>query len=122
MKNAVNWFEIPTTDIKRAAAFYEKVLDSRLRTEMFGGIPHALFPSEGPGVGGALIQDAKRPPSPGGAVVYLNAPNLDASLARVKDAGGEVAVPKTDIGEHGQFAILRDTEGSFVALHAPRMS
>ena len=121
MKNAVNWFEIPTTDIKRAAVFYEKVLGARLESTTFGGIPHVLFPSEG-GVGGALIQDAKRPPASGGALVYLHAPSLDASLTRVKEAGGEVIVPKTDIGEHGQFGVVRDTEGNSIALHAPRLS
>lgn len=120
MKNALNWFEIPTHDIARAAQFYEKVLGARLERMSFGDVPHVVFASDASGVGGALVQDAKRTPGAGGAVVYLHAPNLDACLGRVKDAGGEVAVPKTDIGEHGQFAIVRDTEGNFVGLHTPR--
>jgi predicted enzyme related to lactoylglutathione lyase len=33
MKNAVNWFEITTTDMDKAQAFYEAVLGRTLRRE-----------------------------------------------------------------------------------------
>ncbi len=41
-------------------------------------------------------------------------------MARVADAGGKVALPKTDIGAPGFIAILVDTEGNRVGLHALR--
>jgi predicted enzyme related to lactoylglutathione lyase len=48
----------------------------------------------------------------------VHAPALDASLARVAPAGGSVVLPKTDMGP--VIALLRDTEGNVVGLHAPR--
>jgi predicted enzyme related to lactoylglutathione lyase len=30
MSNALNWFEIPATDIERAVTFYGKILDTEL--------------------------------------------------------------------------------------------
>ena len=121
MKNAVNWFEIPTADLDRASAFYEAVLGVGLRREIFFGIPHAIFPYQQPGgVGGALIRDDARPAGPGGSVVYVDATaKLDACLSRVPAAGGTVVVPKTPIGPAGFFALVRDSEGNTVGLHSP---
>ena len=120
MSNAINWFEIPTTDIARAQAFYETVLGVSLKKESFAGTPMAIFPAIDPAVGGALIADSKRRPSAEGSLVYLAAKDLDGAVARTKAAGGDVILPKTDIGEPGFIAIVRDTEGNAVGLHTPR--
>lgn len=119
MKNAINWFEIPTTDMDRAVRFYETILDRSLKREIFGGLPMAIFVAEG--TGGALVHDPKRRPTADGALVYLDAQgDLDGCLARVARAGGSVALPKTDIGEQGFIAIVKDSEGNLVGLHVPR--
>jgi predicted enzyme related to lactoylglutathione lyase len=53
--------------------------------------------------------------------MYLNCNGtLDACLARVKDAGGQVVMPKTDIGDPGFIALVMDTEGNTVGLHSER--
>jgi predicted enzyme related to lactoylglutathione lyase len=121
MANALTWFEIPTQDLDRAVRFYETVLGVRLRREVFGGVPHALFPVGETDIGGALIHDDHRKPSLGGTLVYLDAAGkLDACVERVRGAGGTLLMPKTAIGEYGFIAVLGDTEGNSVALHSPR--
>jgi predicted enzyme related to lactoylglutathione lyase len=117
-KNAITWFEILTTDLERAAKFYEAVLGVSLKRENFMGTPHAIFTVEG--VGGALIHDPKRPPVAGGTTVYLLAPDLEGALGKVEKAGGKVLLGKTAIGDPGSIAIVQDTEGNFVGLHAPK--
>ncbi len=120
MRHAIRWFEIPTRDLDRATRFYEQVLDRKLRREVFGGTPIAIFPGDGPeAVAGCLLSDARRQPSAGaGILVYLDAsPDLDACLGRLADAGGAVVLPRTDIGEPGFIAIVRDSEGNHVGLH-----
>ncbi len=123
MTSAINWFELPVEDLDRARKFYERVLGTALGAGARvndGGMQMAFFPSSG-GVGGALVKDARFRPAADGAVVYLNADGtLDACVRRVEAAGGKVLVPKTDIGEHGHFALLLDTEGNRVGLHARR--
>ncbi len=37
MKNLINWFEIPVTDMARAIAFYEQVMQISLRRETMDG-------------------------------------------------------------------------------------
>jgi predicted enzyme related to lactoylglutathione lyase len=120
IKNAISWFEIPVTDMDRAARFYEAMLAIQLKREVFGGNPHAIFAAR-PGVAGALVKSPQLEPSAAGARVYLDARGeLDACLARVAGAGGAVILPRTDIGEPGFIAIVRDTEGNAVGLHQPR--
>ena len=120
MKNAINWFEIPVSDLSRAARFYEKTLGIELKRTRFGELDMAIFPSDEPGAGGALVLDPRRQPSDKGSLVYLHAENLDAAVERTQKSGGSVILPKTDIGEPGFMALVRDTEGNTVGLHTPR--
>ena len=55
MKNAVVWSEIAVADLKRATAFYEKLLDVKLKAESFGSYELALFPHAADGIGGCLM-------------------------------------------------------------------
>lgn len=123
MENAINWFEIPAVEIKRAKTFYETIFDIEMPTMSIGdGLEMALFPSNQNGVGGTIIQNKEwyKPSRTHGPLLYLNAnPNLDAVLDRVEQAGGEITIPKRLITEdHGYMAVIIDTEGNRVALHS----
>lgn len=122
MSHTITWFELPVADLDRAAAFYRAVLHTEIRQEIFEGLPSGVFvPSSREEVTGALVQGDGYVPTATGAVVYLNAQtvdNLDQILARVEPSGGQVLQPKTNIGEPGFIAMIRDTEGNRVGLHA----
>jgi predicted enzyme related to lactoylglutathione lyase len=122
MAHALNWFELAVNDLPRATRFYETVLGESLKREVFDGMPMAIFRTPDPReVGGALVQSPSRKPGTDGGLIYLNAAGrLDACLDRVEQAGGAVLMPKTDIGEPGFIALVRDTEGNTVGLHSPR--
>ena len=74
MKNAINWFEIPSTRINQAQAFYEAVLDCKLHREPMGPSEGAVFPYEGEGVGGAL-------PGVAGVAVYRGPGDMTQRVA-----------------------------------------
>lgn len=122
MTHTINWFEIPTLDLDRASKFYETLLGTSLKREHFAGtdMHMAVFPGPEKTVRGALIADGRRKPTAEGALVYLHAPELEASLSRVERAGGQLIMPKTDIGDPGFIALVKDTEGNVIGLHAPR--
>jgi predicted enzyme related to lactoylglutathione lyase len=65
---------------------------------------------------------SSKPLQPGatGTVIYLAVDDpLDAALARVAQAGGKVAVGRTELpGDMGCYAHIIDTEGNRVGLHA----
>lgn len=117
--NAITWFEIPTSDFERAVAFYTTIFGHEISTGDFMGVPHAFFPYQGEGVGGAIISRPDTQPGSDGPVIYLNAGNeLSQAVARVETAGGQVLMPVTSIGEQGYIALILDTEGNRVGLHA----
>jgi predicted enzyme related to lactoylglutathione lyase len=120
-RNLPVWFEIPVTDMPRAIRFYETLFQSPLIHDASGPIEMAVFPrrDEG-GTTGCLARGEMLAPGSVGTVVYLNAdPLLDQALERVKAAGGEVLVPRTELPDDiGCFAQFRDCEGNRVGLHA----
>jgi len=124
MQNAIDWFEIPVADLPRATAFYAEVLRIELRTERFENTLMAIFPYAAAehGVGGALVHDPRKRPSPTGSVLYLNAgTDIRGAVERASKAGGLVTMPVTDIGAPGFIALIRDTEGNVVGLHEARL-
>jgi len=123
-KNAISWFEIPTTNLERATTFYETIFDTKLVPLDMPQLQMRMFPLEDmmTGVGGALSHSPGfySPSATEGTLVYLNAnPDVQIVLDRIEAAGGKIAVPKTEISpEHGYMAVFIDTEGNRVALHS----
>jgi len=121
-RHAINWFEIPATDIDRAQRFYEAVLGLPMHRETMGSEQMAIFSADGDhAVQGCVNVGAEGvAPSRAGTRVYLDAgASIDAALARVAGAGGRVHTPKTALPPGmGFFAHLEDTEGNIVGLHA----
>lgn len=118
MKNAIAWFEIPTTQLDHAQAFYEAVLGQPMRRENMGPSEGAVFAydPEADGAGGALMMGPTAPQVSGsGTLVYL-----DAALERAVAQGGRVALPRQALPPGmGFFAHIHDLDGNRVGLHAP---
>lgn len=121
--NALNWFEIPATDIVRAKKFYENIFSVKMDTmpDMMG-MKMVTFPAEmGNGkASGGVVQSQMHKPSQDGAIIYLNAnPDMNPVLERIEKEGGKVVMPKTKISpEIGHMAFFIDSEGNKVALHS----
>ncbi|MDP1727558.1 MAG: VOC family protein [Bacteroidota bacterium] len=119
--NAINWFEIPATDIARAKKFYESIFEIKMEEMEMGGMKYAMFPFN-PMIGkvaGGLAQSAMHTPATTGSIIYLNAnPDLQLVLDRVERAGAKITMPKTSIGQNGFMAFFTDSEGNNMALHS----
>jgi len=125
MNNAVNWFEIYTSDFERAKSFYSKVLkcmltDMAVDSERHSDMKYATFPNDPNGVGasGALVQLDVAKPGAGGTLVYFDSEEIDAELSRVEAAGGKIIRSKLNIGDFGFIALIEDTEGNMIGLHS----
>lgn len=121
-KNAISWFEIPTSDLARAQKFYEHILDIRMTSVDLENFQMRTFPVDDPmSAGGALCQSESHIPSEtDGPLIYLNAdPDLQDTLDKVEGAGGRILVSKTQISpEYGYMAVIIDTEGNRIAFHS----
>jgi len=122
LRNAISWFEIPTTDLDRAQKFYETIFGITLTPLDLDNIKMRMFPVDDPSaVGGALCHSEGfyHPSMTHGPLLYLNAnPDIQPILDKVEAAGGKVLVPKTQISpEYGYMAVMQDSEGNRIALH-----
>ena len=123
MKNAISWFEIPTTNLERATLFYETILGIKLIKLDLPNIKMRMFPVEDQScVGGSLVDSGgfHKPSSTDGPLVYLNAnPDVQLVLDKVVSAGGQILVPKTEISsDFGYMGLIVDTEGNRIAFHS----
>jgi predicted enzyme related to lactoylglutathione lyase len=122
--NALNWFEIPVTDMQRAKHFYQVVFGIHMEEMNMPdmGMEMAGFPYEANSgkATGALVKSDYHRPSKDGVVIYLNAnPDMKEILQRIEDEHGEVIMPKTQISpEIGYMAFFIDSEGNRIALHS----
>ena len=121
-ENALNWFEISVSDIKRAKKFYDTVFDMEMGQREMMGMSMAFFPTDDSTgkVSGALVQSEMHIPAAVGALIYLNGnPDLATPLGKVEEAGGQVAMPKTFVSnEVGYMAFFVDSEGNKIGLHS----
>jgi predicted enzyme related to lactoylglutathione lyase len=120
--NALNWFEISVSDIARAKKFYEEIFSMEMFEQDMMGMKMAYFPIDmmSGKVGGGIVESQYHKPSADGVKVYLNAnPDMEAILAKIEGAGGQVMMPKTKISDEiGFMAGFVDSEGNHVALHS----
>jgi len=112
------WAEIPVTDLDRAIAFYNTVFQAGLTKDENGPNPMAMFQTkDNKGVAGHLYP-GKPAPEGGGPTVHMLVPdNLEDSLERVKQAGGQVVSDVISIPV-GRFAYCLDPDGNSIGLFA----
>lgn len=128
--NTVVHFEIYVQDMDRAKAFYEAVLGIKL-AKMPAPTPELeldmdmwSFPMDKEtamntyGAGGMLIKMEGFPSGGGGTLVYFGCDDCAVQAARSAAHGGSICKAKTSIGEHGFFALARDTEGNMIGFHS----
>lgn len=120
MSNRVFHFEIPVTDLTRAIAFYEDVLQLKLERQAVDGYEMAFFPRspDKPGASGALAKGDVYVPSKNGSLIYFDVPDIDPVIERATKRGAKVLYPKKFIGEGGYVAEIEDSEGNRLALSA----
>ena len=121
MNSFVAIFEIPATDIPRAATFYQRVLGIEVQEYEFPGTQMGLFPTENQLNVGVLLKAEDYVPSSNGITIYFNAgKNLQSTLDKVEPNGGQIITPKTPHADGvGFFALFKDTEGNRIGLHSP---
>lgn len=122
-KDAIAWTDIPVLDFERAKTFYQTIFDFEMPEMEMGAVRMGflLYDREGQGIGGAICAgEPYKPAGEHGVRVYLNGgADLNTVLNRVQDAGGQITMPKVEIGPGlGYMAYFSDTEGNVLGLHS----
>jgi uncharacterized protein len=115
--NRVVWLDIPVSDLNRAMHFYRHVLNITIDKIPFAGMEFAIFEHD-KGNGACLVPDTESI-SAKGPLAYLNADGrIKEAVKQTQRCGGSIIQDIHPIGEYGYRAIILDSEGNRVALHA----
>jgi predicted enzyme related to lactoylglutathione lyase len=115
------WYELMTTDVKAAEAFYRSVVGW---TSQAWGEPGAYtLMKAGEAMIAGIMTLPKEVCDAGGRpgwVGYVGVDNVDAATAGVRKAGGTVHREPADIPDVGRFAVVADPGGATFMLFTPK--
>jgi uncharacterized protein len=118
------WYELLTSDLDAAIAFYTKVVGwiaSDMPMPGDSSARYTILEVDGRGVGGVMqLTDEMRA---GGArpawLGYIHVADADAAAKSIADAGGKVLMGPDDIPEVGRFAMAADPGGAAFYVMTP---
>ena len=109
MEGQLVHFELPAQDSGRAKTFWSSLFGWKFH-EWSGPVEYHMLDGNEPGGAIYPAQDGKQ-----GPVIYFGTGDIEKSVARVRELGGE-AEDKLPVQGYGWFAGCRDTEGNAFSL------
>ena len=113
-------FEIHAADPDRAVNFYKTLFGWEFQ-KWEGPMEYWLIttgPNEQPGINGGLVR--RQGEIDGQAVIAyvctVDVENLDSSVEKAVNSGGQIALPKMPIPGMGWLAYCKDTEGNIFGM------
>src|SRR5258708_27570485 len=111
------WYELITTDMPAAKAFYAKVLGWGTRDASTPDLAYTLFTAAGASVSGLmdLPEDARKMGATPRWMGYVGVDDVDATADRIKRFGGAVYVPATN-SNIGRISVVADPQTATLGL------
>lgn len=112
------WYELATTEMKSAKAFYGDVLGWGTQDVPASGASYTLFTAGGAAVSG-LMELPKETTASGlrpSWLGYVGVDDVNATANRIEELGGAVHVPPTEIPNVSRFSIAVDPQMATIAL------
>ncbi len=112
-----SWVDMGSPDLAKARAFYSGLLgwDAPEGPPEAGG--YSVCTLQGKSVAGLGPQ--MNPDAPPSWMTYVNVDDADATVAKVKSAGGTVFVEPMDVMDVGRMAVFADPQGAVIGLWQP---
>jgi predicted enzyme related to lactoylglutathione lyase len=113
------WYELMTTDMKAAEAFYRDVLGWKTSPFDGAGQPYTMFnrKADEP-VGGVMTRpdDIKAPPF---WAMYIGVPKLEDAATHIKKLGGRAHTEVISIPNVGRMQMMEDPQGAAFYIYEP---
>lgn len=109
------WVDVMVTDLDRSKAFYSRLFGWEFEqgSEEFGYYATARIGGHAVAGMGPTQGDNSPPPA---WTTYLAADGLDATVAKITEAGGQIFMPAMEIGDFGGMAVVADPTGAVFGL------
>jgi uncharacterized protein len=111
------WYELLTTDVAAAGAFYCEVVGWEVKDASTTGLAYAVFTASSAPIGGImeLPEEGRRLGATPRWVGYVSVDDMDATAAQIRRLGGAILVPPTD-SNIGRISIVADPQKANFAL------
>jgi uncharacterized protein len=113
------WYELGTSDLDGAGAFYEAVLGWTLADAGMEGFDYRLASIDGEMVAGMMALAGQTGAPPPNWMPYFAVDDCDALASAAGEAGGKILKEPADIPETGRFAVLADPRGAVFGVLKP---
>ena len=110
------WYELATSDVDAAAAFYTKVVGWSMTDSGMPGMRYTLAKVGERQVAGLMGFPADTGSGPTMWFGYILVADVDEMADRVRQAGGAVHREPSDIAGIGRFAVVADPQGAMFML------
>jgi len=107
MAGEIVHIEFPSADADRAVRFWGGLFGWEFGGSAMEGFDYRMAQTW-PGAGAAVFPSDERSGHPN---FYFDTPDIEASMAKVRELGGEAA-EKQPVPTHGWFAACKDSEGN----------
>lgn len=118
------WYELITSDLDAAEAFYTKVVGWEPESWSGPDMRYVIVKPKGSerGVGGLMTipDEAAKMGARPMWLGYIHTKDVDAATAGLTKAGGTVQREPSDIPEIGRFSVVSDPQGATFMLMAPK--
>lgn len=117
----IGWFDLTVSDAEKVRDFYSAVAGWNYSNFDMGGYSdfNMTIPSDGKVVAGICHARAGNAGLPPYWLIYITVADLDQSIAKCLDMGGEVIAGPKDMGSYGRYCVIRDPAGAVAGLICP---
>lgn len=115
------WYELMTTDLDAAQAFYASVAGWTVRDSGVAAMDYRLMAAGDRDIGGMMIlpDHAASQGAVPGWLGYVAVADVDAAAAKAVSLGGTIHRSPTDIPGIGRFAAIGDPHGAAIVIFTP---
>jgi hypothetical protein len=115
MPNPFDYMQFISTDQGRAKEFYSSLFDWRTEDTPIGNdmVQTVIRQPDGPWGG---IMPSTNPNAPSMWHVYVQVVNMDETLLKTVQLGGQIIVPKTPVAGSGYIAFIQDPTGAMLGV------
>lgn len=117
MANPFVHLELNTSDLSKAKDFYGGMFGWQFQDMDMGpaGVYSTFKPTEGPGGGMCAMADASQ-----GWLAYIGVEDIRSATDKARSLGASVHIDSQEIPNVGWMSIMRDPNGSSIALFQPK--
>ena len=113
------WFELMTTDLDKAVAFYGPVVGWETRDSGMPGTRYLIFGKGGKDVGGMMSWTSIGENKPTKWMGHIHTADVDTETKAVVADGGTLYRPPQEIPGVGRFGVMADPQGAEYLLFQP---